>query len=1204
MATKIGDWYFEVTADNTPALRALDVITLAAKGAAAIISKELVQAGLQFNSAMQRSTALFSGLTDSMEIARDTMREFAGLALDTPIFSTDTLARTAQTLLGFGVAAENVSDFAQTINLAAEALNVGAGGAGNLAYALGQVQSRGHLAGDEVRQLANYSINAWRLVADATGQSIAEVRKLGEEQKLLADDVLPILFGALRDTFGGAGLELLNTFGIQARGLQSIFTALGSAIAEPFIGSFGGGALTDVVRGIRESLRGLVAEGEDGLYVLGGALAPFNDLLRDVADRVADLGGRFSDWLGGIATGDLTGLANTLRTIGSEIGAFTGATTTLLGDLGSDLAAIGPPLRDFLGTLYDVARDALPLIADGIRAVGDIFALVGPQVLTAGNAFLVAFGPLLLSAIEASVAALEIFAFVLEQIDRLAPVAAIAVGLLTTALIAMNTQVAVAAGVRGLQALGIGFASLGLQATAARLTLAGMFPRVAALTGAISGLVPQLALAGSAFLLFGTALDGARGNFSILQREFSAWDPRRYVQDLASLGVQIRGLFGGPGLDATLGILDEAERIVAVFDEATGAAANFDARLLEGANTFAEVRAAALAYGEALGVEDVALFANTVALGWKAAKEGADAAAAAIENVRIQTDGLFAATQTDIYDFLEAADDFANHEIWQVITASGRIIDVPAIENATDLIRELSAVADDAARSVDDLLRPPAGETVDAFLQSLVGLATDVTDALRAPAGALADLDFSVATNSVKQQARDLVNALVDEYGLSLREIENLLDKQGLAGVIEALGTVTEQTTRVIDPLIAKYGQFGATVDLIRTAIRNLNDQRTTAIRAQIDQVEAALRDARQAAEDARTAFDEFFLRGTGGLQGAIDRLVLDIPGIGDTIEAGLLKGGPQGEAMIRQAYGDIGSQLGSIFQLGLEQGLDPSEIIELLTPVYGSIRQEVSGAMNRISSLDWTEGFTPQVASRIQDWLEGSLDPAAIGDLFSDILGADQTVSGLQSQLDDLNAQLRVDVEFSQEQVQAAIGEIQTEIITEPVITEEAAQAVFDEIQKVLRDDELRASIDWQILTRQAENWARETERQLRLELITDLVIDPEALQSLALLAGSEFADVFRERMMEDLRTERESDDISPLEPRPVPDLLDRAAGIGFMTPDQTSPNVTLYNDIKITESSSPRVTASEVVAASSAAAGSGGRYDPARWNSIRIPV
>lgn len=1249
MATKIGDWYFEVTADSSPAIKALDTITFAAKTAAAIIAKELAQAGGEFNMSVQRSVGIFTGLTGSLADARDILRDIASTALDSPIFDADQLQRTTRMMVAYGIAADEAFELAKSLNIVSNTIEGGSRRAMDLARAIGQISAAGVLQGDEARQL-NEFVDIYGLIAKETGRTRQEVKKLGEEQMLLAEDVLPILQRHLNETFGPVGQQMLGTFSTQVAGLRTVFTALGSALVEPFIGSFGGGVLTSAIADVRSALRGLVTEGEDGLFAFAGALEPLNALLRDLADEVGSVGERFAGWLGRAASGgDISGLVDFLRAAGREIRSFASGTADFLGEIGSDIGAIMPSVTQFLGVWYDYVSDVLPRLVDGVLALTDVIALIIPQITKLGELWVVAFGPPIVAALDAVVTVLEAVAYVLRAINDVMPVTVAAVGALAVAFIGLQTAANTAIYASGLSAIPLWAKAFAAQITATGAAAAAAVPRIVAFGAAAAATVAPWAAGVAAIMSWKAAIHGIRGDTEWLYKDVSLLE-----KPFQAIGRTVFEWFGGdkPFQVWAQEVDERSAELFATLSAGSPTMAEFTARANEMRDAIRDLAEIAPDWlREELDIEMVAINQATIdyfdtlrakaesllpslSMGINSLEafdvllenldmdpavarilrelfeqkliDDAQLAAAreAAAAVDAYADSLYRAIPT-LEEFLDSAENFADKDIWQVITSSGRIIDVPAIEEASDFIDVLRTVADDAADSLERLFQADAGTTIDDFLRELPRLAEAVTDAMAEPAGALRDLNIRGALSDARAAALDVIQSLATDYGMSLQEIEDMFNERGLAGVIEALGDITKETTRTVDPLIAKYGQLGASADMIRDAIRRLNDQRTTAIRAQIDQVTAALRDAQQAAEDARKAFDDYFLGGTGGLQGAIDDLVLGIPSIGDAIEEGLLKGGPQGEAMIRQALGQAGEGLGAIFQLGLEQGLSPEEIMDLLGPVYGSIQQEVSGALNRITSLDWTEGFTPEAAAEIQDWFANILDPAQIGALFSDILGADSAVSSLQAQLDDLNAQLQVDVEFSPEQVRAAIGEIQTEIVTEPVITDEAAEAVLKEIQDIFDDDDLRVGIDGALLTGDIVDAAEAAEKQITLDFNSQLVFDPEALASMALLVGSEFADIFKQQMINTLRGDWNVSDAPGQSQTPsVQDFLERATELGIITPEQAA-TVTINNNFTINESESPRATASETAAAWSAASGSGGRLDPSKWyRGIMRPV
>jgi DNA-binding TFAR19-related protein (PDSD5 family) len=201
----------------------------------------------------------------------------------------------------------------------------------------------------------------------------------------------------------------------------------------------------------------------------------------------------------------------------------------------------------------------------------------------------------------------------------------------------------------------------------------------------------------------------------------------------------------------------------------------------------------------------------------------------------------------------------------------------------------------------------------------------------------------------------------------------------------------------------------------------------------------------------------------------------------------GMLQGGEQGAAAIRLALGDVQGQLADIVSSGLEDGLSGQQIVDMLGPLGSVLQEQANEALNRISSLDWTEGFTPAAGAEIASLLSSVLDPAAIQNLLNKALGADKTVSGLEKQLENLHAVAELDVTFTQEQVQGALDDIAADTtltITEAVTTPEAAQAVLDIIQGVLADptNELKALIDDQNLATQVMDAAEMGAKQTHL--------------------------------------------------------------------------------------------------------------------------
>src|SRR5690606_211506 len=107
-------------------------------------------------------------------------------------------------------------------------------------------------------------------------------------------------------------------------------------------------------------------------------------------------------------------------------------------------------------------------------------------------------------------------------------------------------------------------------------------------------------------------------------------------------------------------------------------------------------------------------------------------------------------------------------------------------------------------------------------------------------------------------------------------------------------------------------------------------------------------------------------------------------------------------------------------------------------------------------------------------------------------------------------------------------------------------------------------------------------------------LQFSPEDLMAKAFGVSEIFGDAFGAYLRDKFRADWNVAE-TPVQPQgdlTVEDMLARAAELGITNPGGST--VQIDNDITIVESGSPRATASEVIAASSAAAGAGGKYDP----------
>lgn len=1125
---------------------AFDVVGFAAKTATALITKEVIGMGAAFNIAGQQATALFTALLGDAEEARSLLGEFTQLSLDTPVFDAANLQKTTSLLLTFQVAKDEAFELAQNINLASIALGRGEAGAIALARAIGQIQGRGWLEGDEARQLSEVGVNAYAVIAEAIGKTTGEVIEMGRQSKLLAEDVLPILNDYMEKTFGPVAENMLGTFGVQVQGIKTIFTGIGSALVEPFIGRTGGGAIVDFLAKMRAELGGLLEVADDGTISLTGALEPLSMIAEALADAFTSAGDSFLNWIGDAsASGGLQEFAsNVAAVIPMLLDGFMALGTTgvdLVTGIWDALQPLLPGVAELAGILYDFAVNALPEVVRGITAIMDASAPVAAALLSISTAVLSLAGPVLGDLLTAIADTLEILADLMPLIQ-----------LGAAAWVAWQAAIVIA------EIATASFTTITLSALSVQLI-------------AIAGYAAVALAALGAFKAVGAGISGDTGYLSE--------DVPFYEKPFQLAGRAGFALTGGDR-----GLAEQA----AQFDAGRVAAEDFNLTLLDNAKDFEEARSQALQYANGLNLtkEQATDFANVVALAWEdysLARDQAIAAKGFEESIFGDTEGLLTFEET-IDGVGKKLADLGKMRV--LINGGDGFVDVPLIEEASDLIKLLEGAAKSAESALKDLFRADAGSTVDEFLRKLPDLATEVGDAMAmGGSGIFKDLEIRGSLDDVGAAARKVVQTLAIDYGMSMNQIIALFNERGLAGVISELGIITAQAAKEVDPLVQKYGDMGVSLDVLQQAVKNLNDERDSQLEAQIEAVTSALDVAKDAAKEAQQALEDYFSGGNGGVQGEIDKLTLDIPKIGDSIEEGLLKGGPQGEAMIRQALSGAGDQLGAIFQAGMEQGLSADQITSMLAPVYGSITQEVNGALNRISSLDWTEGFTPTAAAEISGWLNGILDPAKITDLFNNAKNAEGFVTGLESQLEQLNAEKKVDAVWSQEQVQGAIDAIVAPTVgINATVTPEVEAAIWAEMQEIFENDDLRLAIDNAKLTNDILDAAKAAEDNIELEFQSSLIFNRETLTAMADVVGGNFAVLFSDKL-KSLFTGPGGEGFGSLMiPTTFPE-----------TPGATTPSsqVIVNNDIKIDGAQAPTATASEVVRAASASAGRGGRLN-----------
>lgn len=206
----------------------------------------------------------FRTLLGSQQASAELMRQMKEFAAATPLQLGD-LAKGAQTMLGFNVAAEEIMPMLKAIG------DISMGDAQkfqSLTLAFSQMQSVGKLMGQDLLQMINAGFSPLAVMADKTGKSIGELKEEMSAGAISADMVKQAFIDATSE--GGQFFGMLSGQGDTVKGalaqLSGAFTDMFNGIGEQSEG---------LIKGSVKSLQWLVENYETLGKVLAGIIATY-----------------------------------------------------------------------------------------------------------------------------------------------------------------------------------------------------------------------------------------------------------------------------------------------------------------------------------------------------------------------------------------------------------------------------------------------------------------------------------------------------------------------------------------------------------------------------------------------------------------------------------------------------------------------------------------------------------------------------------------------------------------------------------------------------------------------------------------------------------------------------------------------------------------------------------------------------------------
>lgn len=167
---------------------------------------------LDYSASLEQLRISFSTLLGSTTKANVLLSQLQKFATTTP-FDVKDLASVAQRMISVGIGTQKVIPLMRDLgNIVAATGEVSAERLEGISTALTQMISKTKVSAEEMEQLAERGVPAWKILADATGKSQAELRKLAEQGKITSDVMVGALQKISQQKFGDAMKAQAGTF--------------------------------------------------------------------------------------------------------------------------------------------------------------------------------------------------------------------------------------------------------------------------------------------------------------------------------------------------------------------------------------------------------------------------------------------------------------------------------------------------------------------------------------------------------------------------------------------------------------------------------------------------------------------------------------------------------------------------------------------------------------------------------------------------------------------------------------------------------------------------------------------------------------------------------------------------------------------------------------------------------------------------------
>ena len=192
-------------------------------------------ASVVMSSKMEMTTRAFEVLTGSADKAKEHLTALEQFGATTP-FEFAGLTEASKKMMAYGFNVDAVIPVLRTLGDAAMAVGLGQEGIDRITLAMGQMNAKGKVSAEEMRQLAETGLPAWQLLADNIGVSVPQAMDMAKKGAISAKEGIGALLTGLDSKFGGmmdkvAG-EIPQSFSNMKDSVSSIMRTLGMNITD------------------------------------------------------------------------------------------------------------------------------------------------------------------------------------------------------------------------------------------------------------------------------------------------------------------------------------------------------------------------------------------------------------------------------------------------------------------------------------------------------------------------------------------------------------------------------------------------------------------------------------------------------------------------------------------------------------------------------------------------------------------------------------------------------------------------------------------------------------------------------------------------------------------------------------------------------------------------------------------------------------